>query len=30
MEWQGSQIGGELEGEWVQRCVDEGSDGSES
>jgi len=30
MEWQGSWIGGELEGEWVQRCVDGGPDGSES
>jgi len=30
MEWQGSRIGGELEGEWVQRCVDGGPDGSES
>jgi len=29
-EWRGSQIGGELEGEWVQHCVDEGSDSSES
>jgi len=29
-EWRGSRIGGELEGEWVQRCVDKGSDSSES
>jgi hypothetical protein len=28
--WRGSWIGGELEGEWGQPCVDEGSDSSES
>ena len=26
-EWRGSQVGGELEGEWVQHCVNDGSDG---
>jgi hypothetical protein len=29
-EWRGSQVGGELEGEWMHRCVDDRSDGSES
>jgi hypothetical protein len=29
-EWRGSRIGGELEGEWVQRCVDDHTGGSEN